>query len=571
MLIPAAAPSRSPPGARRAALPPLVPVIVPLVVTATLLSLALARWWPAGATEQTGPTVRFTDVTAAAGIDFTYRHGRGLSPSTLGGAVVIFDYNGDRAPDVFLPNGAPWPWEDSAWQSPGTSALYQNNGDGTFTDVSAAAGLDLIFNGMGATAGDFDNDGWPDLFLTGVGGNRLLRNAGDGTFVDVTESAGVGGTANTWNIAASWIDFDHDGHLDLVVAPYARWPQEVGLAAAFTIARVGRSYGAPVGFFSAPPTVYRNRGDGRFALVRAASGLESNDPETGFPRAHPLAIAPVDANGDGRLDLLFSYQSSGNVLFLNQPDGTFTEWSAGSGLRREGLTAGLVATGSLPLAPVALADDGFPLLEAAGNLPAASGDLVDLTAKLGVAALDYDLNGHLELLTPHGAIEPDLAEPTVEPDYQRTPEVLWRRGDTWLPAATAAGEGLGRAAIARGTAVADLDGDGDLDVVMVQHGAPVRVLRNDQRDGLPWLGVRLTATRSHPAAGGARIEVHTPRQVLIRTVAPAQGYMAQSDAIATFGLGLDSRVRRVVVRWPSGERQEQRNPTINQTLELTEP
>ncbi len=552
-------------------MPPLLPVVLTLVVAAIVLSVIFAWAFPTAGPAQAVPAARFTDITAESGVQFVQTHGSSESPTTLGGAVVVLDYDGDGHPDLLFVNGAPWPWEEEMAKraSRGSLVLLHNDGHGHFTDVTAAAGLNVELQGMSAAAGDFDNDGRTDIFVTCVGTNHLFHNRGHGQFEDVTEQAGVGGDENTWSTGATWIDYDGDGRLDLVVAHYARWPQEVSLAMAFTIADVGRSYGAPAGFIGVFPTVYHNEGGGRFTRVPGSAGVHPIDPTTGLPAAKALAVTPVDANGDGKLDLLFTYHTTDNVLFLNQGDGTFRQWAAGPDNRHEGASAGLASASLLPFVQAPGADQRLAALQAAVAADARNRNQLHLSGKLGGALLDYELAGHFALFTGNGRAEPDVNKFEDGRDFSATPQLLLQRGGTWVPAPA-----VGRWAkpvVARGIAVADIDGDGDDDIIIAQNNGPAIVLRNDQRSGLPWLRLKLVATRSQPEAGGARVEVHTPRRVLVQTVAPAMGFMAQSEPELTFGLGEDARVRKIVIRWPSGTRQELRPDAINQTLVIREP
>ncbi len=570
-----------PPLAARAAwpdrptVPPLLPIVLPLVLAAIALSLALAWLFPAPGSLLPAPTVRFTDVTRQWGIQFVHRGGLQDPPTTLGGAVVVFDYDRDGRPDLLFVNGAPWPWEDAAGAPPSSCALYHNDGGGHFTDVTRAAGLNLVIQGMSAAAGDYDNDGYDDLYITGVGQNRLLHNQRDGTFADVTAAAGVGGDSQTWSTGAAWIDLDGDGQLDLVVANYAHWLGDVDLATAFSIALMGHSYGAPTGFVGMSPSVYRNLGHGRFASVPDSAGLRNIDPLTHLPVAKALAVVPLDANGDGRLDLLFTYHTADSALFLNQGDGTFRRWALDAARRNEGASAGLAAASPLPFARSGEAEAILSALESAQSSErrGRDGARLHLAGKLGAALLDYDLGGRLDLFSGNGRAEPDVNRFEQGRDFAAAPQLLWNRGGVWVPAPAPAGEGGAWAApmVARGVAVADLDGDGDEDVIIAQDNGAAIVLRNDQHGGLPWLRIALIATRTQPEAGGARVEVHTPGRVLVRTMAPAMGYMAQSESVLTFGLGDDARVRRVVIHWPSGQRQELHPTAVNRTLVIREP
>lgn len=551
----------------RSVVSPLIPVVLPLVIAAIVLGAVFAWLFPP-TTTQLAPVVRFTDATPESGLRFTHQQGGAEAPTTLGGDVTVLDFNHDGRPDLFFVNGAPWPWEESLEKRIGrSSALFRNDGNGRFTDVTASAGLNGEMQGMAAVAGDFDNDGLTDLFVTCVGPNHLFHNRGGGHFEDVTEEAGLAGSENTWSTGATWIDLDNDGRLDLVVLHYARWPAEVPLGQAFTIADVGRSYGAALGFVSAFPTVYRNLGHGRFAEVPGGAGLRDLDPDTRRPVAQPLAIVPVDADGDARLDLLISYHLAAPVLFLNQGDGTFRKATRAPDRRQEGAAAGFAAASSLPFARTDGADERFLALRAT----AARG--ASLASRFAAATADFDLSSRLELFSGEGALEPNINKFEEGRDFSRSPAVLWNTGRDWLAAGAKAGETTAPlpAATARGIAVADFDGDGDVDVVIAQNNGSPIYLRNDQRLGLPWLRLHLTATRSQPEAGGARVEVHTPRRILAQTAAPQLGFMAQSESTLTFGLGEDARVRRIVIRWPSGQVQELKPEGLNRTLEVREP
>jgi len=554
------------------AVPPLLPVVLTLVVAAILLSLAFARFFPATGPVQPLPAARFTNITDEAGIHFVHHQGLADPPTTLGGAVAVLDYDRDGRPDLFFVNGTAWPWEDmGAWTHASASALYHNDGRGHFTDVSRAAGLDLVAQGMAAAVGDYDNDGFPDIFVTCIGANHLFHNRGDGTFEDVTAEAGVGGDDHTWSTGACWIDIDGDGQLDLVVAHYASWPEEVSLAMAFSIADVGRSYGAPTGFIGVLPTVYHNLGHGKFALVPGAAGLRNLDSQTGLPTAKALAVVPVDANGDGKLDLLFTYHTADSALFLNQGDGTFKRWIGGFDSRFEGAAAGLASASLLPSAQAPDANERFAALQSARGPDERNLNEAQrlLRLKLGGALLDYELDGHLAFFSGNCRAEPDVNKFEQGRAFAAGPQLLLNRNGTWMTA-PASGDWT-KPVVARGVAVADVDGDGIADIVIAQNNGPAIVFRNDLRSGAPWLRVKLVATRSQPEAGGARVEVHTPRRTLVQTMAPAMGFMAQSEAALTFGLGEDTRVRKIVVRWPSGQRQEVQPDAINQTLVIREP
>ncbi len=563
----------------RGAISPLVPVLVPLAVAAIVVGVVISRLFPFAPQGGTAPPARFVDVTADAGINFVHDNGAREdeeTPTTLAGAVAVLDYDNDGHPDLFFASGTTWPWTPSAMGGPPTCALYHNNGDGRFTDMTREAGLDITMLGMGVAVGDYDGDGYPDIFISGIGGNRLFRNQRNGTFVDVTDAAGVRGDDHVWSTGAVWIDLYGDGKLDLVVCNYARWARETGLRDAFMAEIAGPSYTAPAGFVSAFPSVYRNLGNGKFVDVSSRTGLNLIDRQTGYPRAHPLAVAAVDANGDGRLDLLFTYQSGGDILFLNQGDGTFRQWNPPAEERREGASAGLVGAGTLSHSRQGQPVDRFGILRAAGLAMAANADEGETTCrlcdKLGVALMDYDLDGRVDIVSGNGLAEPGLAHFEHGRAFLSAPLLLWNSGHGWIEASAPRRElPLGGPLVARGVAVGDLTGTGNLDIVVARNGGPPRLLRNAQRTHNSWLRIDLVGTHCQRDAGGARVEVHTPRGVLVQTMEPATGFMAQSEKTLTFGLGGDDRVRTIVVRWPNGVRQEVQPAGINRRIVITEP
>lgn len=561
-------------GWRGVRVPALLPVLLPLVLAAIFTGGIFAWLFPPAAPGAVARAFRFTDVTADVGLGFAVEPDPD-TPTTLGGGVVCFDYDNDGHSDILLINGTAWPWEEPLAKriTHGSLMLFHNDGTGKFSDATAIAGLNVELQGMAAAVGDFDNDGLRDIFVTCVGANHLFRNRGRGRFEDVTDSAAVAGPENTWSTGATWIDLDDDGRLDLVVCHYARWPRGMDLQMAFTVAVVGHSYGAPTGFVGAFPSVYRNVGDGRFELVAGSAGLRDVDRSTGFPVAKPLAVVPLDVNGDGRLDLQFSYQTHDHALFVNLGDGTFRRWIS-SDRRQEGFSAGLAAASSLPFAQNAGVDERFSALSAVTSWEGRGGDerVLRLGSKLGVALLDYDFDGRLDVVSGNGMAEPDNNRFEGGRDFQAVPKVFWNRGNGWIPAAPAnPAEEWIKPLTARGVATDDFDGDGDLDLVIAQHGASPRLLRNDQRHGQAWLRIELVGTRSNREGYGAKVEVYTRTRTFMQTQAPAMGFMAQSGAALTFGLGEDARVRKVVVHWPSGARQEIRAPAINRHLVVTEP
>jgi hypothetical protein len=553
-------------------------VLALLALAAVLIGLLFSRLFPVSR-QADAPLVRFSDTTRQSGIDFVHDNGERDgqdTPTTLPGAVAFIDYDGDGLPDLFFVGGTSWPWSSPRRYAFGAGGLYHNDGKGHFSNATKGSGLEVPMLGMGVAVGDYANEGRPDIFVTGVGGNRLFHNLGGGKFADVTEEAGVGGDDHIWSTGAVWIDITGSGRLDLVVCNYARWSHGTDLRQAFVAEVAGPSYAAPAGFVSAFPTVYRNLGGGKFVDVSAKTGLNLIDRQTGFPRAAPLAVAAVDANGDGKLDLLFTYQAGPNVLFLNQGDGTFREWTPPAEERREGSSAGLLGAGVLPYSRLGQASDRFGILRAAGLALGASADeteeVCSLSNHLGIALLDYDLDGRIDIVTGNGLAEPKLEHFEHGRDFGSEPALLWNNGRGWAAAPLSSGNSEpSPRLVARGVAVGSINGNGTLDIVVAQNGGAPRLFSGDPRVRNAWLRVDLVGTHCARDAGGARVEVHTPRGVLVQTMEPAMGFMAQSEKTLTFGLGADDRVRKIVVRWPGGALQEVRPGGVNRLITITEP
>ncbi|MGH7969919.1 MAG: FG-GAP repeat domain-containing protein, partial [Limisphaerales bacterium] len=253
------------------------------------------------------PVAKFTDITASAGIRFVHNNGAygdKLLPETMGGGVAFFDFDNDGRPDLLFINSAYWPGHVPPGKTQPTMALYHNDGKAHFTDVTAGSGLDISFYGMGVAIGDYDNDGLPDVFISGVGGNHLFHNEGKGRFRDVTAEAGVGGAADGWSTSAAWIDYDNDGKLDLFVCNYVRWSAALDRSADYELPNIGRAYGPPQKFEGVFPYLYHNDGAGHFSDVSASAGIQIKNPATGHPVAKSLAVAPVDVDNDGWIDLV---------------------------------------------------------------------------------------------------------------------------------------------------------------------------------------------------------------------------------------------------------------------------
>ena len=547
------------------------------------------------------PAVRFTDVTAAAGVTFTHHTGAAgdkLLPETMGAGVAVLDYDGDGRPDLYFVNSCPWP--GAADTAKPCGALYRNQGDGTFADVTEAAGLADSFYGVGACVGDYDNDGRPDLFVTAVGGDRLFRNLDGRRFADVTQKAGVGGPGGwpagltakqfrrhaapvPFGTSATFVDFDGDGRLDLFVGRYATWSPATDLRIAGTLTGIGRAYQQPKDFEGSQNALYRNRGDGTFADVSATAGAEVWDREGTGPDARrravgkTLGVVACDPDADGWPDLIVANDTVRNFLLRNVPDGAggrrfeeqgeLTQVAYADGVARGamGIDAAEYVPGKLAVAVANFATEPTTFLTVNGRKPLSFADravAVGLAGpsrsplKFGTLFWDYDLDGRPDLLTANGHIEPDIQKVQASQTHAQAASLFWNTGDAvrvFEPVtAASAGPDLFRPVVGRGLAVADFDADGDEDVVITANGGPPLLLRNDQQLGHRWvrLLVRGDGVRSSRDAFGAEVTVTAGGRTLKRWVAGGRGYLGQSEPVLTVGLGPATTVEAVTVRWP---------------------
>jgi hypothetical protein len=472
-------------------------------------------------------------------------------------------------------------------------ALYHNDSHGHFTDVTKGSGLDVSCYGMGVAIGDYDNDGLDDVFVTAVGGNHLFHNEGHGKFHEVTIEAGVGGSTNDWSTCAAFFDYDNDGKLDLVVGNYVKWSREIDAEVGYKIDGRTRAYGQPMNFAGAFPRLYHNDGQGRFSDVSAASGLQVKNPATGVPSAKTLGFAPVDVDGDGWIDLIVANDTVPNLVFINQHNGTFKEIGAQSGVAFDsyGNTRGAMGVdsaryrsdGKLGIAIGNFANE-MTALYVAQNSPTnfsdeaiteGIGPASRLLLKFGVFFFDYDLDSRLDLLTVNGHLEEEISKIQKSQKYRQPAQLFWNAGDRSggcfiaVPAEKAGGD-LFQPIVGRGSAFADIDGDGDPDVVLTQVGGPPLILRNDQNLHHHWIRLKLAGTKSNRDAIGAWIKAVVKGQAVSRQVMPTRSYLSQSELPVTIGLGDAAKVDSLEILWPSGKVQKIESTPIDQTTVVTE-
>ena len=535
--------------------------------------------------EEFVPEAKFTDITEVANVDFSHNNGATgdkLLPESMGSGVAFFDFDADGDQDLLFANGTWWPWDadEKPELKPTTALLYRNDGKGAFEDVTAGSGLDVPFYGMGVAIGDIDNDGLPDVYQTAVGSNRLFRNLGDGKFADVTQQSGVAGGEKEWSTSAAFSDIDNDGDLDLFVCNYVRWSREIDFEVNYTLVGVGRAYGPPTNFQGTFPSLFRNDGDGKFTDISEAAGVQIRSIASKVPMAKSLGVSPVDLDGDGWADFIVANDTVHNFVFKNNKDGTFSEMGgiSGIGFDNNGKVRGAMgidvarfrnddATGigignfANEMTALYVSTPNNQLLFTDNAITEGVGPDSRLLLKFGLFFFDYDLDGWLDLLTSNGHLEEDITKVQKSQSYAQPAQLFWNCGGT--PAmggfatvdSSKAGEDLFKPIVGRGSAFADIDGDGDLDVAFTQlHGKPL-LLRNDQALGNRWLRVKLTGKAANHDGVGAMLKLKVGDVTQWRLVTAARSYLSQSETVATFGLGAEAKEAELTIDWPGGVEQ----------------
>jgi enediyne biosynthesis protein E4 len=524
--------------------------------------------------------IEFVDVTAQAGIRFKHNSGafgKKFLPETMGSGVCFIDYDNDGWQDIFLVNSMDWPEHKTGWSFP---ALYHNNHDGTFTDVTQQAGLAIETYGLGCAVGDYDNDGYDDLYLTTVGSNHLFHNLGNGKFADVTAKAGVASPG--FSASAVWFDYDNDGKLDLFVTHYIEWSIEKDQYC--TLDNKNKSYCTPQTYKGESSRLYHNKGNGIFEDVTKQAGLLD-------PTSKALGVALLDYDNDGWMDLFVSNDTEPNKLYHNNHDGTFTDVGvtvgvafSDSGRVRAGMgtdAADIDSSGFPSLLIGNFTNESTSLYKADG-----SGLFVDESLRSGISQMtpqsltfgcffmDYDLDGLLDIVAANGHVSDDISvvQPTLK--YAQPAGVYRNIGNRKFEDVSAKlGRAIQKPVVARGIAYADFDNDGDLDLVITANNGPARLLRNDNANQNDMLRVKLIGTKSNRDGIGAKITLTTTAGArMTRVVKGGSSYLSQSELPVTFGLGKpgSAKISRLQILWPSGHKDSIEDVKPNQSVIIQE-
>ena len=507
------------------------------------------------------------DVSTPACIDFTHNSGAfggKYLPETLGSGCAFLDYDNDGWQDILLINGMDWPGHK---RRRSTMKLYRNNRNGTFSDVTRRAGLDVEMYGMGVAVGDYDNDGFPDIFVTAVGQSRLFRNTGRGGFVDVTAGSGLGGR-QAFSTSALWFDYDRDGLLDLFVCNYIKWSaaQDVFCSADGK----QKSYCTPEAYRGSTCWLFHNRGDGTFEDVTAQSGVFDSSSKS-------LGVAMLDYDGDGWPDLFVANDTQPNKLYRNLHNGTFLDVAVKAGVAFSedgkaragmGVDAGDYDNSGIPGLVVTNFDNEMLGLYRGTK----SGIYVDQAPRsdvgrssrrslgFGCFFFDADLDGLLDLLVVNGHIDDSVNRLGRESHYEQPPHLFLNHGaGGFKDRASDLGADFAQPKVGRGAAFGDFDNDGDLDVLITTNHGPARLYRNDQLTGNRGIRFRLVGTKSNRDAIGATVRITSGGETSSRTVKSGSSYLSQSELPVTFGLGRRDTVGRVEIFWPSGRVEEYRD------------
>jgi hypothetical protein len=522
--------------------------------------------------------IQFRDITSEAGIHFTHNNGafgKKWLPETMGPGCAFIDYDNDGYPDIILINGEDFPGHPHAGAN--TPKLYHNNHDGTFTDVTRKAGLAVPLYGFGVAVGDYDNDGFDDLFISALGQSHLFHNNGNGTFTDVTKTAGLWGP-NEFSTSAAWIDYDRDGKLDLVVANYVQWSEQGDLYC--TIDGAHKSYCTPESYKGTSLRLWHNLGAGKFEDATQKAGL-------GDPTSKSLGIAILDANLDGWPDILIANDTQPNKLYVNKKNGTFEERgvAAGIGFSEDGVArAGMGAdaadydrSGYASLIISNFANQMVSLYHNEGN-----GLFVDeapqseigrdtlVTLGFGCFFFDYDNDGWPDIFVADGHIENEIERVQKRVSYAEPPHLFRNLGGGKFTEVTAQmGKAFAAPKVARSVAYGDIDNDGFLDILLTTNAGPAYLFHNEGGTNHS-LRIKLVGTKSNRDGIGTVVRVTSGADKQWKMLRSGSSYLAQSELVLTFGLGAQTKADAIEIQWPSGQVDKLSDVAVSQTVTVEE-
>ena len=521
--------------------------------------------------------IHLTDITRAAGIRFTYNNGgfgQKYLPETLGPGVAFIDYDNDGWQDIFLVNGTRWPGHKGEVTTP---ALYHNNHDGTFTDVTRKAGLAVPIYGMGVAVGDYDNDGYDDLFVTAYGQNHLFHNNGNGTFSDVTRKAGLAGP-HELSTSAAWVDYDRDGRLDLLVANYVQWTPETDKYC--TLDGKSKSYCTPEAYKGASLHLWRNLGNGRFEDVTKKDGLEDADSKG-------MGIAVLDANQDGWPDFVLTSDTQPNKLYINNKNGTFTERGVLSGvaysedgLARAGMGVdaadydhsgypGLLITNFSNQMVSLYKNDKDGMFTNVAPQTVIGRDTL-LTLGFGCFFFDYDLDGWSDAFIADGHLDPDIERIQQRIRYAEPPHLFRNLGNGRFDDVTAQmGASFNMPRVARGAAYGDINNDGAPDILIATNTGATELFRDDGTSNHS-LRIKLVGAKSNRDGIGAEVTVQAANGTQKQMLRSGSSYLSASELVLTFGLGSSPVADTIEIQWPSGAVERLKNIRADQIITVRE-
>ena len=534
---------------------------------------------PKGSEEAAGIT--FRDITQRAGIHFVHNNGafgKKYLPETMGPGVAFIDYDNDGWPDIFLVNDTDWPGHPLKHSTP---KLYHNNHDGTFTDVTHKAGLDIEMFGMGVAVGDYDNDGYDDLFISAMGQSRLFHNNGNGTFTDVTQKAGLMGPRE-FSTSAAWVDYDKDGKLDLVVANYVQWSLEGDLYC--TLDGKSKSYCTPESYKGTAVRLWHNRGDGTFEDVTQKAGLGDATSKT-------LGVALLDYDNDGWPDLLFSNDTQPNKLYRNNGNGTFTEKAVVAGVAfsedgvaragmgvdavdydRSGATSLLITNFSNQMLSLYHNEGKGLFVDEAPRSEIGRASL--LTLGFGCFFFDYDLDGWPDILIANGHIDSDIQRVQPNVKYAMPPHLFRNMGKgDFVEVTRSLGAAFAAPRVGRGAAYADIGNRGRLDLLLSTNGGPAYLFQNEASGTAATnksLRLKLVGTKSNRDGIGAVVRVTAGGDWQSQMLRSGSSYLSASELVLTYGLAQHDHADSVEIRWPSGQIEKLSNVAAGQTITVTE-